>query len=337
MPMRDIIVIGASAGGRAAIVKLFQALPQDLRAALFVVWHMPPYVEGTLARAIIRESGFPAENARDGLEFRLGRAYVAPPDHHLLIEDSRMRVTQGPKENRFRPAIDPLFRSAAYEYGPRVIGIILSGALSDGTSGLWAVKDRGGIAIVQDPEDALIPGMPRSALDNVQVDYRVPAADLGALLVKLTTDSAEVAKVKPEPGRLAIEVNIAKENRPKESQVHELGVVSELTCPECHGTLWQLREGDILRFRCRTGHAYSAESLLEDLSESVEATLWAGVRVLEESAVLLREIGEHQRMHRDGMAKQHLERAEEAKKRAQLIREALLRFENPGVVGDESE
>jgi two-component system chemotaxis response regulator CheB len=168
MPKRDIIVIGTSAGGMETLIELFSRLPKKLAASIFVVCHISPYSSGVLPKVISRAGSLPAAHPTDREPIKPGQVYVAPPDHHLLIEDSVVRVTQGPKENRFRPAVDPLFRSAAYAYGPRVIGVILTGSLDDGTAGLWAVKERGGLAVVQDPDEALFDSMPLSALNNVQ-------------------------------------------------------------------------------------------------------------------------------------------------------------------------
>jgi len=283
-----------------------------------------------------RVGALPAENAMDGQPIEPGRIYVAPVDHHLLVDRDCLRVTKGPKENRFRPAIDPLFRSAAYAYGPEVIGIVLSGALSDGTSGLWTIKDRGGIAIVQDPEDALVAGMPSSALENVAVDYRLPVSKIPPLLVRLTGENIHV-ELSPISKRLEAEVSIAREQSHNGDELKELGEVSEFTCPECHGSLWQMYEGKILRFRCRTGHAYSVEALLEDMAESVEAMEWAAVRGIEESASLLRHMAEHLDEKGDAVtAQQFVHAAEVARQRSDLVRQAIARDITPQTEGSGS-
>src|ERR671933_2234360 len=185
MPGHDIIVSGASAGGMEALQILVRGLPADLPAALFVVWHLPPHSFGVLPDVLDRSGPLPAAHARDGEPIVPGRIYVAPPDRHLLLEPGQVRLTRGPKENHFRPAIDPLFRSAAAAYGPRVIGVVLTGLLDDGTAGLWTIKDRGRLAVVQDPDDALFPAMPLSALEYGAVDARRPAAELGPTLADL--------------------------------------------------------------------------------------------------------------------------------------------------------
>ena len=187
---KDIVVVGASAGGMEALQKLVAGLPQDFAASLFVVWHMSPGVRSVLPEVLGRAAPLPVLSPADGDPIVPGRIYVAPNDHHMLLELGYIRIAKGPKENRFRPALDPLFRSAAYVYGPRVIGVVLSGALDDGTSGLWTIKLRGGAAIVQDPADAAVRGMPLSALNSVEIDHRRPAAELGELLGALVREAA---------------------------------------------------------------------------------------------------------------------------------------------------
>src|SRR5262245_61653566 len=178
MPKQDIVVIGTSSGGLAALRQLVSHLPGDLPAAVFVVQHSSPHTHSLVPSLLSRAGPLLAQHAVNGEPIRLGRIYVAPPNHHMVIEDGRVRLTQGPRENRFRPAIDPLFRTAAYTYGPRVVGVILTGALDDGTAGLWAVKDRGGVALVQEPDEAMYPSMPLSALRHVKVDQTLPVAEI---------------------------------------------------------------------------------------------------------------------------------------------------------------
>ncbi len=216
----------------------------------------------------------------DGDPIRPGRIYVAPNDHHMLLERGYIRVAKGPKENRFRPAIDPLFRSAAYMYGPRVIGVVLTGALDDGTAGLWTIKLRGGTAVVQEPSEALINAMPLNALCNVEVDHKLPLAEIGPLLGRLVEQPAPVAREIPEDEQRKTrhEIRIAEEEDGLEENVMQFGELSPFTCPECRGVLAELREGKIVRFRCHTGHAFSANSLLEGANEQVEARLWDAVR-----------------------------------------------------------
>src|SRR4051812_32199950 len=239
MAKKDIVVVGASAGGMAALEKLAAGLPAGLPAAVFVVWHLSPGVKSVLPALMSKAGPLPAEHPKDGDPIQPGRIYVAPNDHHLLLERGYVRVTRGPKENRFRPAVDPLFRSAAYIYGPRAVGVVLSGALDDGTAGLWAIKLRGGTAIVQDPADAMHRSMPLNALDNVAVDYKVPVADMGPLLARLVRDEAgpEPLVAASERARMQAEVAIARERDSRAEDILQYGELSPFTCPECHGVL----------------------------------------------------------------------------------------------------
>ena len=287
MSHRDLIVIGASAGGIEALQTLVAGLPAAFPAALLVVVHVSAQSPRVLARILDRAGALPADYAADGAVITQGQIYVAPPNTHLVVEPGRLRLTQGPKENRFRPAIDPLFRSAAAHYGPRVVGIILSGMLDDGTAGLWSIKDRGGLAVVQEPNEAPYASMPESALKHVVVDYRVPVTTMGSLLTRLVTELRPREGDTPMTEMLAIENKIAWGDPALPSGVLGLGTPSLYTCPECHGVLLQVQAGPVVRFRCHTGHAYTLASLLAEVNESVEATLWSTVRVLEEKVLLL--------------------------------------------------
>jgi len=324
---KDIVVIGASAGGMDALEKLVAGLPAELPAALFIVWHLAPGVKSVLPIVLRRAGALPATNPQDGDPIRPGHIYVAPNDHHLLLERGYVRVTKGPKENRFRPAVDPLFRSAAYIYSTRVIGIVLSGALDDGTAGLWAIKLRGGTAIVQDPADAMHRSMPLSALDNVNVDHTLPVSQIGALLGRLTRE--EAASEPPVPpdalDKMDREVKIAREVDARVEEVMRYGELSPFTCPECHGVLSVFREGSIRRFRCHTGHALSSGSLLEGHTQQIEERLYDAVRALDEVIMLLNQLGEeYSRQGNTGAAEQCFNRARDAYERSRPIRESAM-------------
>lgn len=323
MANRDIVVIGASAGGVEALRDLCADLPSDIPAAVFVVWHIPTQSLGMLPRILQPVSRLPVANALNDQPIMPGTITVAPPDHHMLLENDRVRLTQGPRENRFRPAVDPLFRSAAFFCGPRTIGVVLAGSLDDGSSGLWAIKDRGGIAVAQDPTDALFPDMPNNAIRNVKVDYVLPAREMGALLERLTREQIDLPAPHARPS-LGLEVESAAMMTTDDAAMSQLGELSQFTCPECHGSLWRIYEGTIVRFRCRTGHAYSSETLLDELTESIERTLWASVRGLEENATLLEHLGHHLRERdENGIADAYLRRAEETWARARSVRGAI--------------
>jgi two-component system, chemotaxis family, protein-glutamate methylesterase/glutaminase len=245
----------------------------------------------------------------------------------MLLEPGVIRLSRGPKENLFRPAIDPLFRSAAQVYGPRVIGVILTGGLDDGTAGLWAVKKLGGTAVVQDPNDALFPSMPANALRYVSVDYCVPLPRIPGLLTELTKTPAEQKGVSEVPEHLDIEVKIAKQDPAIDEDIRNLWEKSSYTCPECHGVLLRLKEGGRERFRCHTGHAFSADGLLASLTESVEESLWTTIRTIEESVLLMRHLAGHLERHDPWNAKEFLRKAEEAEERSDLVRQAVYQHE----------
>jgi two-component system chemotaxis response regulator CheB len=329
MATHEIVVVGASAGGLEALQKVVGGLPEDFQAALFVVLHLSPHSRSVLPTLLERAGKLPASHPIDGEEIRAGHIYVAPPDHHLLVERGRVRTSRGPKENRFRPAVDPLFRSAAYAYGPRAVGVILTGALDDGTAGLWAVKDRGGVAVIQDPKEAMFPSMPQSAQAYVDIDYCLPLAEIAPLLVRLSSEpAAEDRGAYPFLEQLEIETRISMQDKAFEAGVFKLGQPSLFTCPECHGSLLQLNNGNLLRFRCHTGHAFSANSLLAELTESVEETLWSTLRAIEESVLLMRHMAEHLHEANDvDTAERFLQKAEEAQQRTELVRKAVLRHE----------
>jgi len=286
MRVRDIFVIGASAGGVEALTRLVRTLPANLPGSLFVVLHLPAESPSLLPQILTRVGQITASHPADGERIVPSHIYVAPPDHHMLIEGERICVVKGPKENRHRPAIDPLFRSAARSYRERVVGIVLSGMLDDGTAGLMAIKRCGGLAIVQEPSDALYPSMPLSAREHVKTDYCLPVDKIGQLLVSLASEP-----VKELQSGLA-NIDLGKEMQMVEMKTNGfneqelVGKSSAFSCPECGGVLWEIKDGNFLRFRCRTGHAFSAESALAEQSESVDKALWNALKTLDEKVSL---------------------------------------------------
>jgi len=261
--------------------ELFAALPADYRAAIFVVVHVAPETPSVLPAILDRLSALPVSVAKAGAPVRPGTAMIAPPDMHLVLDRDRVRLVNGPRENRHRPSIDVLFRSAAVAYGSRVTGVVLSGMKDDGAAGLWAIKRRGGAAVVQEPSDAEYPEMPRSAMDLVDVDACVPARDLASTLIRMAADST----AKPNeaaPASIEAEARMIEQNDSSMAELDALGQRVPLTCPECGGALWEIHEGGP-RFRCHTGHAYSLATLADEQSMQVEAALWAALRRLEES------------------------------------------------------
>lgn len=322
MPGHDIIVVGASAGGVETLKHLVRDLPRDLPAALMVVVHLSPQSPGFLPAILERAGALPARAPKDYEAIEPGQIYVAPPDRHLLVEQGTLRVVHGPKENRHRPAIDPLFRSAAWMYGPRVAGVILSGTLDDGTAGLWAVKSCGGVTVVQDPVDAMYPGMPANALRSVQVDHCLPLEKLPALLIALAHEPAKSAQEYPVPENVKTETKFAMLGQDMKD-MDKLGIPSTFTCPACHGSMWELKEGDLVRYRCHVGHAYSVDSLIADQSEVVEDALFAALRALEEKAGILRRIGSRYAGRQPLTKGDYEARAAQLDQRANVLRELL--------------
>jgi two-component system chemotaxis response regulator CheB len=323
MVKRDIIVIGASAGGLPALRTLFGKLPKDLKASVFVVWHISPNHRSILPGVLSRAGKLPAAHAVDGEPIRPGRIYVAPPAYHLVLEVDRVRLTKGPKENRFRPAVDTLFRSAAYAFGPRVIGIILTGALDDDSAGLWSIEDRGGIAIVQDPEEAENPSMPASAKQHVEIDYCIPIAQIAETVINLIGSQAAETGESPASKSLEIETRIAFGDNPLAEGIMTLGEASTFTCPECHGVLIEITNGKLNWFRCHTGHAFSINSLLAGLAESTENALWSAVRAIDENIMLLNHMAQHaQKAEKFDLAKMLTRKSEESKQQGDLLRKA---------------
>ncbi len=324
-PHHDIVVVGASMDGLAALKTLARNLPADLRASVFIIRHIAAESSDELSGILNRIGPLPADQARDGQPIEPGRIYVAPPDRHTLLVRGEVRVVRGPRENRWRPAIDPLFRSAAAAYATRVIGVVLTGMLDDGTAGMMAVKRCGGLAVVQDPGDASYPDMPRNVIERVEVDHVVPMAEMGSLLARLVREPAPPPPEIPED--ILAEVRLmtgspnASETPPPKDHPENLVALS---CPECGGPLSSVGEDSIDRYRCQVGHAFTAVSLLADQSEAVERALWAAVRILDERVALLKKLAtdSRRRGHTRSVAG-YEDRAGEAGDHARTIRRLL--------------
>jgi two-component system chemotaxis response regulator CheB len=313
----DTIVIGASSGGLEALQRVVCGLPCELNAAVFVVLHMG--IRSHLAEILERRTALPVIPAESGTPIRPGTITVARPGQHLLIHDDHVLLRRGPRENLARPAIDPLFRTAACSRGGRVIGVVLSGSLSDGTAGLGAIKRCGGLTVVQDPADAAVPAMPQSALRHVEVDYTLPAGEMGELLVKL---SAQPAARTPEiPLKLRLEAMISTQEIASMELDEQLGKLSPFTCPECNGTLWEMDDDSMLRFRCHVGHAFTADVVLSARAADVDKTIETLLRSHVERAALARRLAGKERALRNvSLAALFERRAEEYDQDAQLMR-----------------
>jgi two-component system chemotaxis response regulator CheB len=288
----SIVAIGASAGGIQALLTLIGELPAAFSGTIFVVVHIGRS-RSVLPALLERAGPLPASHAKDGETFLPGHIYVAPPDHHMLVRQDHIELSHGPRENHSRPAIDPLFRSAAISHGPSTIGIVLSGALSDGSAGLLAIKEHGGVAIVQDPAEAIIGTMPESALRAVKTDYILPAEEIGRLLgTSLDNLITMSERTVTEREIDSSDELITRDMRQQEKGGRE-GEITMYTCPDCGGSLWQAASGEVTRFQCHVGHTWNVESLLGNKSVELEAALWAGVRLLEERATLTRQLAAH--------------------------------------------
>jgi two-component system chemotaxis response regulator CheB len=298
-------VLGASAGGLAALRRVLAELPADFRGTLCIVMHLAPNRPSYLARILDRESAVPVETARHGQPLAPGRIYAAPPDHHLVVQGSTLRLVVGPNENGHRPAIDTLFRSAAHSFGPAAVGVVLSGSLDDGAAGLREIKARGGRALVQRPDDADYPSMPLAALEGIHPDMLGTADEIGRWLAE--------ARVPPR------HTGYSPSTPPEITAPQPL-----LTCPDCHGPLHEVVDGHLLRFDCLIGHRWSLGSLEAFQRTDVESSLWAALRALEEQAVLNRRLaGRSSRDHRPRATASFTAAADRAEEHAAVLREIV--------------
>jgi two-component system chemotaxis response regulator CheB len=303
-------------------------LPADLPATVFVVLHISPQSPSMLPTILNRSSSLAATHPTDGTHIKHRHIYVAPPDHHMILEKDHIRIVRGPKENRHRPAVDTLFRSAASVYGPRVVGVILTGSLDDGTAGLLAVKRQGGIAVVQDPKDAIYPSMPQSAIEHVKIDSILPLADIASMLVTLVDTEVDTTMEHPVPEDMQNELSLAKMELPRQKDDIRVGTPSQYSCPECGGVLWEIQDQGLLRFRCRVGHAYSVDSMMEEQSDSIEEAMWAALKTLEEQVSISRKMAEQARQNgRISLAKRFEDRQKQAEKRVDLLVAVLRKSE----------
>ena len=302
MTLLAVVVIGGSAGALEPLRELVSLLPRTLPAAVLVALHCPPDVPSYLPQILQSVSALPVHPAQPGERLLPGHLYTAVPNRHLLVAGERVQLGSGPRENRSRPSIDVLFRSAAYAHRAAVIGVLLSGMLGDGTSGLWTIKRLGGQVIVQHPEEAAYPGMPLSALQQTEVDAILPVQSIPARLQRMLAaldlaapglNREDTEMDERELHRLSLEIAVAEGTDAFTAGILNEGPFSGLTCPECHGVMVKLKEGRHLRFRCHTGHAYTAQALLSELRQAAEVSLWNAVRGMEEHIMLLEHLAKH--------------------------------------------
>jgi two-component system chemotaxis response regulator CheB len=331
MAARDLIVVGGSAGALVALRRLLASLPSELDATFLVAIHRGPALPGAMPEVLGRHTSLPVAYAVDDEVFQPRHIYVAPPDHHLLVSGERLRVGRGPREHGFRPAIDPLFRSAAREHGPRVVGIILSGAMDDGVQGLALIKRHGGVAIVQRPEDAEHDGMPTNALLEVDVDHVLPAAELGPLLARLTHERVRGTVSSHERDVAEVGGHGLRGTPPP-------GDLRPFVCPECGGALWERQPTAAARFRCHVGHAFTTRTLTALQDGRLEQVLWTALRSLEEHASLRRQLaGRALRGGLAAMADTYHRQARRSEERADVLRAILVAPSAPEIEVDAAE
>ena len=325
MSIRAVVVVGASAGGVEALRAFVAGLSPGLPAAVLVVLHVPRDSPSALPLILARSGPLPASHAVDGESLTAGRIRVAPVDHHMLVLDNHVRLSRGPAENGHRPAIDPLFRSAARALGAGVIAVVLSGARDDGTAGMASVISRGGVGLVQDPDDALHPSMPRNALEHVAVEHVLPAIHLGKAVSDLVMERARAEHGAGYDPLLEAETAMASMD---DLTTDETGArPSGLACPACHGVLFELPGAPQPRYRCRVGHAWSPESLLDEQAEALEGALWMALRALEEKAALSQRMAVSARHRGTTSTARRLEEASsEADQASDLIRDLIPRL-----------
>ncbi|APA89844.1 chemotaxis protein CheB (plasmid) [Paraburkholderia sprentiae WSM5005] len=327
MAQRDFIVIGTSSGGVDALRLLASQLPVDIPASIAVVLHIGAH--GSMLPALLSYAGpLPAKHAEDGERYAPGTIYVAPPDRHLVVEDGQLRLLHSAKENFARPAIDPLFRSAAAQIGPRAIGVILTGLLDDGAAGLEAIQACGGATLVQDPADAFASDMPRHA--SPFADYVLPLDKMGQCLVSLTRANASGPETndparREATDRIVLEQSAWLAGAPPFDAIRGLATPSTFTCPECNGTLWRIAASRVMRYRCHTGHAYSAASLHDGLMVDAEDSLRNALRALREREMFSSELRDHFEKTGDTTAQQREEdNARRARRAAELLQSLLM-------------
>ena len=338
-----VITVGASMGGVESLTRLVERLPPNLPAAVLIVLHVSPDGRSFLPEILNRAHRLKAAHARDGEPIRPGRIYIAPPNHHMLVHEGDIRLSRGPHENSARPAIDPLFRTAAKYYGDRVIGVVLSGGLDDGTVGLIDIKAAGGLAVVQDPADAICRSMPESAARHVQVDYLKPLNEIGPLLGRLVREPVAQNGSRNGDGKMASRTTLrasdgkaAGSKAKDEPDIAEFGSnvmatsmsvapPSPFTCPDCGGVLWEFNSDGVLRYRCHVGHGYTADSLVAAQTQKLEEALWIALRALEEAAGTHRRMAARARGSRmDHIAQSYEEGAATAEQHAALLLNLLL-------------
>ncbi|HEY1506132.1 MAG TPA: chemotaxis protein CheB [Stellaceae bacterium] len=335
MPHRDIVTIGASAGGVEALRFLVGKLPAKFDASVLITMHLAEDFPSTLDHILTRAGSLPAQFARENEKIERGRIYLAPPKRHLLLSGDRLELGHGPRENNARPAIDPMFRSVALCCGGRSVGVVLSGMLGDGAAGLRALKQCGGLSVAQKPSDAAFPEMPATAVRRALPDHVVGLAELPALLKKLVQQP--VGEALPIPHGLSFEVEIARSGGLTMKEMDRIGRRSVLACPDCHGVMWEIDEGDLVRYRCHVGHAYTAELMKYAIDENLARALGSALRALDERIAITEKLhAKAADLRHNNSAEWWQRRLDDTRREAEVIREAIMRMERIGTEKVES-
>jgi two-component system chemotaxis response regulator CheB len=335
MGNRDVLAIGTSAGGVQALMFLAARFPPQFPASVLVTIHLSNQFRSALDGMLSRAGPLPASFAGHGEIYRKGHIYLAPPDRHLLVDDDRLHLGAGPRENNARPAIDAMLRSVAVCCGSRAIGVVLTGTLGDGASGLWAINRCGGMSVVQDPKDAAFPEMPLNALNRAKPDHVVSLTEMPALLESMVHQPAGVPV--PAPGSIKFEVEIARNGRATMDDMDRLGRRSVLACPDCQGVMWEIDEGELVRYRCHVGHTYTAELMSVALDESLRRALASAVRALEERLALARKLHDQAKEQGYNHAETWAAKAREYERELNVVRDSILRMDEIAARADRAQ
>lgn len=325
MGNRDVLAIGTSAGGVEALAFLAARFQPKFPASILVTIHLSSQFRSALDEVLSRAGPLPASFAKHGEIFRKGHIYLAPPDRHLLVDGDRLHLGAGPRENNARPAIDAMLRSVAVCCGSRAIGVVLTGTLGDGASGLWAINRCSGMSVVQDPKDAAFPEMPLNALNRAKPDHVVSLTQMPVLLESLVHQPAGASI--PAPSSIKFEVEIARTGHSTMEEMDRLGRRSVLACPDCHGVMWEIDEGELVRYRCHVGHTYTAELMSVALDENLRRALASAVRALEERVALARKLCEQARESGYRHAEAWAAKAREYERELDVVRESIARMD----------